>query len=80
MKHLRLAAASILILVIALTSFAAGGPSRILKSTESMEKPALKRKIGNSRGTRRTPVIRLRRVTDRQRRKFFRRMLDIYIN
>lgn len=89
MKELfRFAALVALVLGISGTSFSIGDPDSSLFSTPVIEKPAKKRKIKRS-GRRavnsnpyagRNKVIRVGKLSRRQRREFYRRMLDIHLN
>ena len=85
---LRLVMTLALTLGIAATSFAVVKPNPKLKPTHRMEKPTTKRNLSKSRrhgakkigGKRRTSALRVRRLTRRQIRDFYRRMLDISVN
>ena len=89
MKHiLKLATTLALVLSIAATGFAVVNPNTKLKPSNMMEKQITKRKhnkyrrhsrkkIGNKR---RTSVRRTYRLTERQRRYYNQRLLNIFIN
>lgn len=88
MKHvLRLATVLALVLGIATTGFAVVNPNTKLEPIVTMEKQTTKRKLSKSKRKsakrigvkRRTSALHTRRLTERQRRMFFQKMLDIYI-
>ncbi len=89
MKHiLRLTTTLALVMGIAATSFAVVNPNTKLKSADTIEKQTTYRKLSKSSrrdakkigNKRRTSALRVRRLTERQRRDFYRRLIDIYIN
>ncbi len=89
MKYfLKLAATLALVVSIAATGFAVVNPNTKLKLNDTLGKQTTKRKLIklNNHGAkkighkRRASVLRVRRLTERQRKEVFRRLIDISIN